>query len=373
VIESFANFAKSNTFFTIQTKKMLFAIGTKVRFRYTGDTGIITAMLEGGMLQVRLDSDRDFEIPTFEEDLIRDTDAEPVSPGAKFIKTLQKTPPAPPRTEIKRQYVILKSKGIQLGFEPMPSRDGNISKYKAWLINDTKFDFMVDFQLWVLDKSIISLNEKLASMTAIDAGNIMFDDLNDAPEVEISCQRFTTAGLEDAQERSLKIRAKQFFNTIITAPILDFQVHHYVLFEKFDNNTAEDAPKDDLKSYTDQKVKEQESKPKFVPNYKPYDTYNVEEFANFEPEIDLHIQSITNGYAKMDKSMMVRLQMEHFERFMEKAIRLGVPRVFIIHGVGEGKLKDAISDRLYRYGEVKKHKNEYHPKYGYGATEVVFK
>jgi hypothetical protein len=351
---------------------MLFAIGTKVRFRYTGETGTITAMLEDGMLQVRLDSDRDFEIPTFEEDLIRDVDAEPVSPGAKFIQTLQKTPPPPPRTEIKRQYVILKSKGIQLGFEPMPSRDGNISKYKAWLINDTKFDFIIDFKLWVLDKEVLSLNERLSAMTAIDAGNIMFDDLNDSPEVEVSYQRFTTEGLSAAIDKTLKIRAKQFFNHLITAPILDFQVYHFVLFEKFDTDPNEGVAPDDLKSYTDQRVKGKEREKKSTPNYRRYDTYNVEEFANFEPEIDLHIQNITNGYAKMDKSMMVRLQLEHFERFMEKAIRLGVPKVYIIHGVGEGKLKDAVADRLSRYPGVKKFKNEYHPKYGYGATEVVF-
>jgi Smr domain len=352
---------------------MLFAIGTKVRFRYTGETGTITAMLDDGMLQVRLDSDRDFEIPAFEEDLLRNTDAEPVSPGAKFINKPEKITAPPPRTEIKRQYVILKSKGIQLGFEPMPGRDGNVSKYKAWLINDTKYDFIIDFQLWVLEKSVISLNEKLASMTAIDAGDIMFDDLNDGPEVDVFYQRFTTAGLEDGQERIVKIRAKQFFNTVITAPILDFQVHHYVLFDNFENNAEENAPKDDLKSYTEQKVKEHEREKRSTPNYKPYDSYNIEEFANFEPEIDLHIQNLTNGYAKMDKSMMVRIQMEHFERFMEKAFRLGVPRVYIIHGVGEGKLKDAIGDRLSRYSEVKKFKNEFHPKYGYGATEVVFK
>jgi predicted DNA binding CopG/RHH family protein len=154
---------------------------------------------------------------------------------------------------------------------------------------------------------------------------------------------------------------------------LDFQVHHYVLFDNFENNAEENAPKNDLKSYTDQKVKDIEREKRSTPNYKPYDSYNIEEFANFEPEIDLHIQNLTNGYAKMDKSMMVRIQMEHFERFMEKAFRLGVPRVYIIHGVGEGKLKDAIGDRLSRYNEVKKFKNEYHPKYGYGATEVVFK
>ncbi|MEO6758758.1 MAG: hypothetical protein ABIO24_04830, partial [Saprospiraceae bacterium] len=64
---------------------MLFAVGTRVRFRYTGETGVITAMLDDAMLQVRLDSDRSLEIPAFEEDLQRNIEAEPVAPGARFV------------------------------------------------------------------------------------------------------------------------------------------------------------------------------------------------------------------------------------------------------------------------------------------------
>ncbi len=66
-----------------------------MRFRYTGETGAITAILEDGMLQVRLDSEPDFEIPAFEEDLLRNEQAEPVSAGAKFVQgKVEKAPEA---------------------------------------------------------------------------------------------------------------------------------------------------------------------------------------------------------------------------------------------------------------------------------------
>lgn len=64
--------------------------------------------------------------------------------------------------------------------------------------------------------------------------------------------------------------------------------------------------------------------------------------------------------------------MSHFEAFLSKAVRLGVPSVFIIHGVGKGVLKDAISQRLKQHPNVAEFRNEYHPKYGWGATEVFF-
>ena len=111
---------------------MLFAIGTRVKFRYTGETGAITAILDDGMLQVRLDSDPDFEIPAFEEDLLRNDQVEPLSAGARFVQGKAPKPPeAPPRRELRIQYQILKPKGLQLAFEPMPGRDGSVTRYKT--------------------------------------------------------------------------------------------------------------------------------------------------------------------------------------------------------------------------------------------------
>ena len=80
-----------------------------------------------------------------------------------------------------------------------------------------------------------------------------------------------------------------------------------------------------------------------------------------------------DGYARLDKGEIVRIQMLHFQRFLDNALKLGVSKVFVIHGVGEGKLRETIAARLADNPHVLKFKNEYHHKYGYGATEVIFK
>jgi len=349
---------------------MLFAVGTPVRFRYTGETGVITAMLDDAMLQVRLDSDRSLEIPAFEEDLLRNTDAEPVAPGARFVAgKVEKRPEAPPRREIKGQYVILKPKGLQLAFEPMPGRDGSVSRYKVWLINDTTQDFLLEFDLFTPHKGLLVVDSKLGGSTAVELGDFLSDDLNEAPEAWLRIQRITTEGLDNALEKNLKIRAKQFFNNLQTAPILNLLAHQFLLFDSFEPKPGvSDA--EDLKNYAKQHVRPARSTA--ASNSMPFSTFNVEEFANFLPEVDLHIQNITNGYARLDKSEILRLQLLHFQKFLDKAVRLGVPRIFVIHGVGEGKLRDAIADRLRQHPDVAKFKNEYHAKYGYGATEVIF-
>ena len=349
---------------------MLFAIGTKVRFRYTGESGVIAAQLDDGMLLVRLNNDPDLEIPAFEEDLVRDTDAEPLLAGAKFIAGKQEPKPAPPpRREIKGQYLILKPRGVQLAFEPMPGRDGNVSRYKAWLINDTPTEFLFELELFTAKETILEEEGKLPATTALELGDLLYDDLSDLPEVEVAIRRITTAGPEVPLTRGLRIRPKQFFNSLNTAPILNVPAYHFLLFDSFEQPENK-QPDTDLRDYTRQNVRERRNVRE--PDNGWFKPFDVTEFAHFEPEIDLHIENLVNGYAKIDPGEILRIQMRHFEGFLEKAIRLGVPRVFVIHGVGEGKLRDAIAARLRAHPAVAKFKNEYHAKYGYGATEVIF-
>ncbi len=214
---------------------MLFAIGTKVQFRYTGEKGVVTALLGEDMLQVRLVNDPDFEIPAFEEDLIRDADLEPQSPGAKFIQTAPgKKPETPARRTLKGQYIILKPKGVQLAFEPMPGRDGTVTRYKAWLVNDTVHEFLVEFDLYTAEKDVLSIDDKLPSTSALELGDMLYDHLNEQPEVWLSLRRITTAGLDLPLEKVLKIKAKQFFNNFQTAPILAVQAYQFVLLEQFE-------------------------------------------------------------------------------------------------------------------------------------------
>lgn len=346
---------------------MLYAIGTKVRLRFTGERGTITGILDGGMLQVRLDSDPDFEIPTFEEDLQRDDAAEPVSAGARFVQGKpEKKPEAPPARRMQSQYKILKPKGLQLAFEPMPGRDGSVSRYKVWLLNDTPHEFLMEFDLFTQARDVLVVDDKIPASTALELGDFLSDDLNDSAEAFLRVQRITTAGLDEALEHSLKIKPKQFFNSLLTAPILNVLAYQYVMIEKFE--PEEKIEESDLKAY----AKQQKRKPVRETNSQPYKAFDPEALASFEPEIDLHIQSLINGYARLDKSEILRIQLQHCQRFVEKAARLGAPRVFLIHGVGEGKLREAIAAQLRDNPHVVKFKNEYHHKYGYGATEVIF-
>lgn len=348
---------------------MLLAIGTRVKFRHTGDEGVVTALLGDGMVNVFIVRER-MEIPAFEEDLIRAEDVMPYPPKtivkAKVIQTPE-TPQAkrPLVEDAKPQYTILKSMGIQLAFDPVPKPDGSPGRYHIFLINDTRYDVLFTLRMTINGQTKISEDNKMPSVSTLRLGELLFDELNDSPQVDLSCWRITTEGKSDPLEKSFKIKPQQFFKNVLTAPLLNKQVHLYRVFESLDASTTRE---EDLKTYTQRSATP--SKFRQTPNTRR-SAHEVEEFAHFVPEIDLHIEQLNKNHHKLTKAEMIRIQLSHFDEFMAKAIRLGIPRVYIIHGVGKGRLRDEISSRLLNNSDVITFRNEYHPRYGYGATEVI--
>jgi dsDNA-specific endonuclease/ATPase MutS2 len=66
------------------------------------------------------------------------------------------------------------------------------------------------------------------------------------------------------------------------------------------------------------------------------------------------------------------LQLRTFEKYYDLAIAHHQPTLIVVHGVGEGVLRDEIHGLLRLKREVKSFVNQYHPGFGYGATEIYF-
>jgi hypothetical protein len=254
----------------------------------------------------------------------------------------------------------------------MPGRDGSIMRYKVWLLNDTEYEFIATLDFTTTRRNVVSIEEKIPTLSVLELGDMAADDLNDHPEVWISVQRITTAGLEKPIEKRQKIKARSFFQHFKNALVLGVPAYHFLLLPVQDVTTASsgESATEDLTAYTKQALKQH--KPRRTDNTRPFKPHDVERYATFLPEIDLHTEALLPGHRRLDKGEILRLQLQHFQRFLEKAVLLGVPRIYVIHGVGEGKLKEAIAQVLRDHPHVVKFRNEYHHKYGYGATEVIF-
>lgn len=99
--------------------------------------------------------------------------------------------------------------------------------------------------------------------------------------------------------------------------------------------------------------------------------HDIHQKAAFPLEIDLHAEKLSSSLKGKKNFEILQMQLKAFEDYLNQAIRLGMDRVFVIHGVGQGKLKEQIHQRLDNMHFISSFKNEYHPRYGWGATEIV--
>jgi hypothetical protein len=348
---------------------MLFAVGTKVRLKNTGDEGVITERLSDDMFTVYLPK-MDMDIPTFESNLIR-LDKNSGQSNAHFVKGKQAVvPPKPLHVPIDTQYTLLSSQGILLAFDPQYDTEKIITHFNIYLINATHSEVLFSFELNFNEQPpTLKANAKLDHVSLYPLGTIQYQQLNDAPTVQLSCWRITTQGTEHEIKKTLRLKPKTFFSTMLTAPLLNKPTYLFSLIEDLKKEAIEKPKKEteDLVLYTKKNIAKNSKSLKhdvLKPN-------EVKEYAEFVPEIDLHIEQLVTNVGKMDKADILRTQLKHFDFFLEKAVRLGVEKIFIIHGVGTGKLKESIASRLIRHPYVTTFKNEYHPRYGWGATEAI--
>lgn len=89
-------------------------------------------------------------------------------------------------------------------------------------------------------------------------------------------------------------------------------------------------------------------------------------------ELDLHMEALLPGHRGMSAAEMLRTQLRVLEKEVHYAIAKGVDRMYIIHGIGKGVLRHQVHQFLSSLEAVKSYQNDWHPRYGYGATEVIF-
>ncbi|MCW5908570.1 MAG: Smr/MutS family protein [Chitinophagales bacterium] len=88
--------------------------------------------------------------------------------------------------------------------------------------------------------------------------------------------------------------------------------------------------------------------------------------------VDLHLDQQQVGKNKIPPQDALFHQLDEFEKAMDKAIASGKLEFRVVHGLGKGKLKEAIHKLLDKHPQVKSYENSYHSKYGFGSTVVYF-
>lgn len=91
-----------------------------------------------------------------------------------------------------------------------------------------------------------------------------------------------------------------------------------------------------------------------------------------EDVVDLHIENLLPSHRDMSNGEIIDVQLRHFTKALDNAIRNNYYRIVFIHGVGKGRLREEIIALLDTYSGVSYRYASYE-RYGWGATEVLIK
>lgn len=272
----------------------------------------------------------------------------------KYIDDVRKEKPAmEPRTE----------DGVWLTILPVMDTDefGDVvvEELKLHLVNHTRTAYNFNYKLHFFGEPDFELKNTIQPFEDFYLHDIEFASLNDSPSFDFEFSLLQPAkNKETHYETSVRLKPKQLFAKIEELKKKNLATFSQLLFENYPDKVHED------------KVEMGKLAAK---GYKIYEASEARK--HLEPArsvVDLHIEKLTDNWRRMSNYEIVSLQLKTFDKYYDLALAHHQPSLIIIHGVGEGKLRDEIHDKLRLKREVKSFVNQYHPNFGYGATEIFF-
>lgn len=86
-------------------------------------------------------------------------------------------------------------------------------------------------------------------------------------------------------------------------------------------------------------------------------------------EVDLHFDALVDFPKNFSAHEKLQMQLNEARKTIEKARRGGIKKVILIHGLGQGRLREEIYTLLERMDRISFYDASY-ARYGKGATEV---
>ena len=337
---------------------MKFQIGDKVVVLHSNEEGEVKEIINPKMVMVDV---RGVRFPAYTDQLdfpyFKRFSEQKLFPEKKEKKFIDEVP-------IEKKKITDKIvDGVWITFIPVLSTDdfGDdvVDELKVHLVNRTHGIFKFTYGINYFGKPDFELKNQIHAFEDFYLHDVPFDNLNDSPTFHFDFE-LTPAdkNKEEHFEASLRLKPKQLFMRIEELKQKGEATFSYKLFDEYPGRQYNDTLDLDKLSKS---------------GYKVYDAGKVRQ--HLEPakyEVDLHIEKLSLDPDKMTNFEMLTLQLTTFEKYLDLAIAHHQKDMVAIHGVGSGKLRDEIHEILRLKKEVKFFTNRYHPKYGYGATEISF-
>jgi hypothetical protein len=335
---------------------MKFKIGQRVRMKRTENYGEVTTLLPGNIIQVKLDGGLG-HIPIPEEAL-------------EVVGREPEKGPAPPPQEISNAEVS-EDNGVQLAFDPMTNNEAEPVAFEVYLLNSTPHKIIYEVKAMTHADRRWAKVGQLAPYGKKRLDVVEYRWLNEKLSCEVDVRTVLPGGTGPRHFQKVNIKGQQFFGKFVEVPELYREAHLYLVFPllKQPDGAPAAAPNGPtLKALTKEQMARQPAKIEHV----KVERTNLRAKLDFDNTIDLHLESLVRDPDSVPHNQVLTTQLKYFENYLQMALKMGVDNIFVIHGVGDGILKREIHKLLEQTKYVRKFKNEYHEKYGFGATEVIF-
>ncbi len=253
--------------------------------------------------------------------------------------------------------------GVWLSFLPVFDTDefGDdvVEQLKIHLINSTERTYNFIYNLQFFGKPEFDLKSEIKPFEDFYIHDVAFSDMSDSPSFSFEFSLLQPEKNKvDYYETFIKLKPKQLFDRIEQLKQKGEATFKYKLFDTFPDKKEEE--KFDLDPLLARGIK----------------IYNAKETRKHLPPartvVDLHIEKLMDDWKGLSNGEILSMQIKEFEKWYDLAVAHYQAQLIIVHGLGSGRLRDEIHDILRLKREVKSFINQYHPSFGYGATEIYF-
>jgi hypothetical protein len=340
---------------------MKFNIGDKVRFLNEKGDGVVSKIINKTTVGVTIEDG--FELPFTISELVAIYDQSQAPINIKKEEPVLVQVPIVSKSAERKKV----QEGIYLGLTPENTRDISYSDFNLWFINHSEYDVLYCVS------SLLSSGYRLIEKGEAKAfeskliETISKKKLDEYTTLKVDVLFYNATDFEHQAPVSEIIKIKQpklykenvfVENTFIPEKAFIMPISRLGEELFFDNPEAKSI---DLSKLFIQKQQHIQSKKVSKPHTK--------NSSNQEMEIDLHIEELMDDYSGMSNAQIIQIQLRHFQQALDTAINEHCRKLIVIHGVGNGRLKQEVRS-LLTSSNMRFYDGSY-SKYGFGATEVV--
>lgn len=341
---------------------MKYQVGDDIIVLHSNEEGKVIELINDKMVMIEVRGVKfpaymdQIDFPYFYRFTKKKQEPEKKLPPKQYIDQIPKEKPKPNQIQV--------ADGVWLSFIPKFAlddfNDEIVELLKVHLVNKTPDTYQFTYKQFFLNDLHFELVNQVQGFHDFYLHDIDFEAVNDSPSFSIDFSLISPKkGKAAHYEAQLKLKPKQIFQRIETLKENNEPTFSYQLFKEYPEKN-EDEDYVDLSKLSNK-------------GYKIYDASKVRQhLPPARSVIDLHIEKLIDQYDHLSNIEIIGIQLAEFEKWFDLAIAHRQPSLIIIHGVGKGRLREEIHDILKTKKEVKNFINQYDPRFGYGATEVIF-